>query len=125
MRSDTTSVVRATSTVSHPSTVVAAEPVTRWLATNSAGIVMTSPSVAVVGATRLSMSQPRRTDSTASTTVAASTMLDASRPPMTEMRVRSRTEMLSGTPNPTATIFARTASTRDSTTVSDIDATTF
>ena len=86
---------------------------------------MTSPSVDTVGATRLSMSQSRRTAPTDSSTVAARTMKLASRPPRIDTRARSMMPMAFSMPKPTAVIRATTARISERMNVSDSDAATF
>ena len=100
-RNDTTNTAMLSATMVQARVVVTEPRPSSLVARNSAGMVMTSPSVDTVGATRLSMSQPRRTAPSDSSTVAARTTRLASTPPTTEMRARSSTPIALSTPKPT------------------------
>ena len=124
-RNDTTNTAMLSATMVQARVVVTEPRPSSLVARNSAGMVMTSPNVDTVGATRLSMSQPRRTAPSDSSTVAARTTRLASTPPATEMRARSSTPIALSTPKPTEITRATTARNSDSTNVSDREASTF
>ena len=98
---------------------------TRKVARNSDGNVTMSPAAVTSGAATLSMSQPRRTDSAATTEREAEHDDRRRCPPTIEITRKSASEIVSPTPEAPATALASTARAAETNNVRATAATTF